>query len=108
MSKYNDPLALGRADPYVYRHTDGMYYFTATYPAYDRICIRKSATINGITDAEEKVIWRKHESGKMGSHIWAPEIHFIDGNGIFILLPEKAKRFGRSARMFWNVPETIL
>ena len=37
MAKYNDPLVLGRADPYVYKHTDGYYYFTATYPAYDRI-----------------------------------------------------------------------
>lgn len=92
MSKYNDPLALGRADPYVYRHMDGMYYFTATYPAYDRICIRKSATINGITDAEEKVIWRKHESGKMGSHIWAPEIHFIDGKWYIYFAAGESKK----------------
>ena len=56
MAKYNDPLALGRADPYLYKHTDGYYYFTATYPAYDRICLRRAATINGITDAEEDVV----------------------------------------------------
>lgn len=46
MAKYNDPLVRGRADPYIYKHTDGFYYFTATYPSYDRICIRKSETIN--------------------------------------------------------------
>lgn len=27
--------------------------------------------------AEEVTIWRKHESGPMGEHIWAPELHFI-------------------------------
>ena len=25
------------------------------------------------------MIWKKHTSGDMGAHIWAPEIHFIDG-----------------------------
>ena len=30
--KYNEPWILQRADPYVYRHTDGTYYFTASVP----------------------------------------------------------------------------
>ena len=30
--KYNEPWILQRADPYVYRHTDGMNYFTASLP----------------------------------------------------------------------------
>ena len=34
---YNKPWILQRADPYVYRHTDGTYYFTASVPAYDGI-----------------------------------------------------------------------
>ena len=92
MAKYNDPLVLGRADPYVYKHTDGTYYFTATYPAYDRICIRKSATINGITAAEEKVIWRKHDEGVMASHIWAPEIHYIDGKWYIYFAAGESKK----------------
>lgn len=32
---YNKPWILQRADTYVYRHTDGSYYFTASVPAYD-------------------------------------------------------------------------
>ena len=82
MAKYNDPLVIGRADPFVCKHTDGNYYFPATYPAYDRICIRRAASINGITDAEEKVIWRKHDEGITASHIWAPEIHYIMGKWV--------------------------
>lgn len=69
-----------RADPYVYRHTDGSYYFTASVPAYDRIVLRRSDTLGGLAGAEEKTIWLCHESGPMSKHIWAPELHHIFGN----------------------------
>lgn len=68
-----------RADPWVYLHSDGFYYFTASVPEYDRIEIKKSSTLEGLKDAETAVVWKKHESGPMSFHIWAPEIHFIDG-----------------------------
>ena len=77
--KYNEPWILQRADPYVYKHTDGKYYFTASVPAYDAIVLRCSDTLAGLAQAEEKVIWTKHESGPMSKHIWAPEIHFLYG-----------------------------
>lgn len=35
LNEYNNPWIVQRADPYVYRHTDGSYYFTATVPEYD-------------------------------------------------------------------------
>lgn len=76
---YNKPWIMQRADPYVYRHTDGMYYFTASIPAYDGIVLRRSDTLAGLAGAEEKEIWHKHESGIMSCHIWAPELHYIDG-----------------------------
>ena len=69
-----------RADPYVYRHTDGRYYFTASVPAYDRIVLRCSDTLGGLAGAEEKTIWLCHESGPMSKHIWAPELHYVFGN----------------------------
>lgn len=75
---YNKPWILQRADPYVYRHRDGMYYFTASVPAYDRIVLRRSKTLQGLKDAEEITIWEKHESGIMSEHIWAPELHYLD------------------------------
>ncbi len=74
-----NPLIQQRADPWVYRHTDGFYYFTATVPAYDQLIIRRAATIQELDAAPETVIWEKHPSGIMGSHIWAPELHYIDG-----------------------------
>ncbi|MEV4564002.1 family 43 glycosylhydrolase [Nonomuraea sp. NPDC049419] len=77
--QYTNPIAARRADPHVFRHTDGYYYFTATVPEYDRIVLRRATTIQGLASAPETVIWRRHTSGEMGAHIWAPEIHFING-----------------------------
>ncbi len=78
--KYNEPWILQRADPYVYRHTDGSYYFTASVPAYDGIFIRKAGSLADLPDALETEVWHKHESGPASIHIWAPELHFIDGS----------------------------
>ncbi|MFJ4620301.1 family 43 glycosylhydrolase [Streptomyces sp. NPDC088812] len=74
-----NPLVPHRADPQVHRHTDGHYYFTATHPDYDRIVLRRSRTLAGLATAAESVIWRAHPAGDMGAHIWAPELHHIDG-----------------------------
>ena len=79
ITDYNKPFIEQRADPYVYRHVDGTYYFTASVPDYDRIILRKSDTLLGLESAEEKSIWIKHESGDMSKHIWAPELHYING-----------------------------
>lgn len=74
-----NPLILQRADPFIYKHTDGYYYFTASVPEYDRIELRRAWTLEGLANADSVVIWRKHSDGPMSWHIWAPEIHFIDG-----------------------------
>lgn len=73
------PWIMQRADPYVYRHMDGTYYFTASMPEYDCIALRKSKDLLGLAEAEETVIWHKHEEGPMSRHIWAPELHYLDG-----------------------------
>lgn len=92
-NEYDNPLILNRADPFIYRHTDGYYYFTASYTdsssgrnnvgmyQYDRIVIRRAKTIEGLSSAEEKVIYTKAPlEGNKSPHVWAPEIHFIDGD----------------------------
>ena len=76
---YNAEWIAQRADPYVYRHTDGTCYFTASVPAYDRIILRAAKNLDGLADAEEKTLWVKHESGQQSVHIWAPEIHYLFG-----------------------------
>ena len=79
ITEYNEPFIEQRADPFVCKAADGTYYFTASYPAYDRILLRSSKTLNGLKDAKERQIWVKHEHGLMSCHIWAPELHFVYG-----------------------------
>jgi len=73
------PLIPQRADPWVYKHDDGFYYFTASVPEYDRIEVRRARTIQGLAEAEPAVVWRKYPSGLLSANIWAPEIHHIEG-----------------------------
>lgn len=77
--RYDNPIAEQRADPWVHKAEDGTYYLIATVPDYDRIVIRKADSINGLKKAEEKEVWQKHEEGEQAAHIWAPELHKIDG-----------------------------
>ena len=95
------PLVKQRADPCIVKHTDGYYYFTATVPAYDRIILRRAKTLAGLATAEEKTIWTKHPDGPMGAHIWAPEIHFIDGQWFVYFAAGEA-------RHIWNIRMYVL
>lgn len=86
MSRYKNPFIEQRADPFITRGEDGTYYFTASYPAvgdelhgYDRIILRRSKTVNGLSDAKEFTVWEAHTKGIMSRHTWAPELHFIGG-----------------------------
>lgn len=59
------------ADPWVYKHTDGYYYFTKTTGG--DVTVWKSASLTGVDAAPRRVI-------PTGGHgIWAPELHYIDG-----------------------------
>jgi len=79
VTEYNQAFIEQRADPFVCRAEDGSYYFTASMPEYDRICLRHSDTLLGLKSAEEKEIWHCHGEGDMSQHIWAPELHFLFG-----------------------------
>ncbi len=79
ITEYNTPFIEQRADPYVYRHTDGTYYFTASVPAYDCIALRKAETLEQLKTAQETIVWNKHEFGEMSKHVWAPELHYLFG-----------------------------
>lgn len=79
MSDLLEPLIRQRADPHISRHADGLYYFTASVPAYDRIEIRRASRIDDLATAPVFVAWRKPDTGPCSELIWAPELHFNDG-----------------------------
>lgn len=70
------PLIEQRADPFIHRHRDGYYYFTASVPAYDGIELRRATTIAGLAEATPVMVWRKPDTGPYSDLIWAPELHF--------------------------------
>src|ERR1041384_4677108 len=74
-----NPLIEQRADPFITRPVNGMYYMTGSVPEYDRIVVRGAPTIDGLASARDRTVWRRPASGRMGGHIWAPELHRIDG-----------------------------
>lgn len=79
---YQSPLVTLRADPYLYKH-DGMYYFTGSYPEYDRIELTCADSVNGIAAAVPKTIWTMPTppSGET-RYVWAPELHYVMGEWV--------------------------
>lgn len=77
-----NPLVRQRADAQVFRHTDGWYYLTGSVPEYDRLVLRRSRTLAGLSTAAEAVLWRHEATGPRSGYIWAPELHWIDGKWI--------------------------
>ncbi|MGP9800128.1 glycoside hydrolase family 43 protein [Rheinheimera sp. NSM] len=77
--RLQQPLIEQRADPCIYKHSDGFYYFTASVPAYDLIELRRARTISELASAPAVAVWHKPDSGPCSELIWAPEIHFNQG-----------------------------
>lgn len=77
--EYKNPIVLERADPWVYKHTDGYYYFTGSVPGYQSIELRRATSLNDLENGEILTVWNAHKSGEMSQLIWAPEIHYIKG-----------------------------
>jgi GH43 family beta-xylosidase len=76
---FDNPIIFQRADPSVYKHTDGYYYLTYSVPEYNRIALRRAKTVQGLATAKEQIIWTKHDSGEMSANIWAPWIDYNNG-----------------------------
>lgn len=75
---FTQPIVLQRADPFIYKHTDGYYYFTASVPGYKSIELRRARELEDLQYATPMTIWTAHSNGPQSELIWAPEIHFID------------------------------
>ena len=90
-TRYPNPLITQRADPFIYRHDDGHYYFIASVPEYDRLELRRAPSLEALATAEPYIVWRKPENGPMSALIWAPELHRVDGKWIiyFAAAPSK-------------------
>ena len=99
--RWTNPIVPRRADPQISFQADGKYYLTATVPEYDRLELRRASSLAELSTSEPKVIWREHASGPMGSHIWAPELHRINGKWYIYFAAGDAKAI-------WNIRMYVL
>jgi len=78
--QYQFPIAEHRADPCIIKW-NGRYYFTATNDADHNhtIFIREADTIPGLVTAPETLILDSSTYDHIGSFLWAPEFHVIEG-----------------------------
>lgn len=92
---YPAPIISHRADPYIYKHTNGKYYFMASHTdaghnligkyQYLYLILRCADTLEDLTDNSgrytEKIIYERKPvgDGALSPHLWAPEIHYIHG-----------------------------
>lgn len=76
-STFVNPIRTDGADPWVVRHSDGYYYYTQT-TATD-ISLWRTQDPTDLDNAEHKVVWSPAPGASNGAHIWAPELHHLDG-----------------------------
>ena len=109
-SAKSDVFIADRADPYITKGEDGYYYFTASYPmngfhdanGYDRVILRRSKTLAGLKNAEEKTIFKVSSTTISHRFIWAPEMHYIGGKW-YILYAGSG-----SSSNWWNINCNVL
>jgi len=74
---YTNPVKSQKgADPWL-EYYDGNYYLVTTTFS-NKLLMRKSPTLAGLSTAPSVEIWSDTTAGR-NANIWAPEIHFLDG-----------------------------
>ncbi|WP_123039590.1 family 43 glycosylhydrolase [Cohnella candidum] len=74
---FRNPIKSKGADPWMYRHDDGNYYFMVT--ERDRLELYKSNSMSRIGRERPVTVWIPPQEGPGSRELWAPEIHHIQG-----------------------------
>ncbi|WP_409291523.1 family 43 glycosylhydrolase [Peribacillus sp. SCS-37] len=74
---FKNPVIGDGADPWVIQHSDGFYYYTQTTGG--NITIWKTKDLTKLSSAEKKTVWTPEKDAPNREHLWAPELHFIEG-----------------------------
>ncbi len=72
---YHNPILDSGAEPYAVYY-DGYYYYTQG--GEDRVVLWKTADLADLRQAETRTVYTP-PAGIPGQHMWAPELHRIDG-----------------------------
>ena len=98
-SCYTNPLLSIGGPAFGALFHNGMYYYIRGVD--DKICLWALKDITEITHEPTKTIWPVNDSQSY-SHIWDPQIHYINGNGMCILAWTTAIRTTASC-MYWKM-----
>lgn len=71
-----NPLLPSGPDPWS-TWKDGWYYYTHTTGR--NLTLWKTRSLADLASAEKKVVWTPPPGQPYSEHLWAPELHFIDG-----------------------------
>lgn len=74
---FNNPIRPVGADPWIIYH-EGYYYYCYANGVKD-IYVGKSADLLDIGMAEHVKVWTANSNSWNNNRLWAPELHFIDG-----------------------------
>ncbi len=74
---FTNPLLNSGPDPWAIRR-DGVYYYTHTLG--NRIALWKTPKLSELSAVQPTTVWTAPASGPNSRNIWAPELHFLDGN----------------------------
>ncbi|GBF76855.1 hypothetical protein PA598K_05363 [Paenibacillus sp. 598K] len=77
VSDFYNTLFQNGGDPWVYKHTDGYYYYTHTTGG--NITLWRSKAITGLEGGDRMVVWTPPKGTMYSSNLWAPEIHHVQG-----------------------------
>lgn len=101
---YENPIVEQRADPWIHRHSDGYYYFIGSVPEFNRLVLRRAETLNELSAAQEATLWQPGRDSIIGANIWAPELHYLDGQWVIYFAgapvdtPFKIRMYALTAR----------
>ncbi len=74
-STFKNPFASWGADPWVIFH-EGFYYYC--YATTTKIWVKKASCLQDIFEVDKSLIWQSPPNKPYSSHIWAPELHYLD------------------------------
>jgi GH43 family beta-xylosidase len=96
---FTNPLLPSGADPFSF-YKDGFYYYTNTTGS--NITIWKTRSLADLATAEHKVIYRPPAGTPFSKHLWAPEIHFLQGKWYAYFAADSGKNEGHRMYVLEN------
>ncbi|CAF1317916.1 unnamed protein product [Didymodactylos carnosus] len=75
VNNFYNLIAQEGADPWVYKHSNGYYYYLKSTGS--NLLLSKSRTLTGIDVGKNKTVWSSRDTGPSCRDIWAPELHFL-------------------------------